>query len=172
MDDLIYTLLILGWVGYGIYSAVNKNKAKETQRSTPRPKAPQSQSSIESLFETFFQESSPNPLSASHPYSAPETDEEILDSIPSGPDNYLDNYEEYDEADNLDIIPEPVLESKIDTYAGTDNVQASTITSEENDKIKGSAIDNLHPDSIKTKSFVFDLRQAVISQVLLERPYK
>jgi hypothetical protein len=164
MEDVIYTLLVIAWVGYGIYSAAKKRKAKENSPAAASPVQSQSKETIESVFESLFQ-GNPSTSPLTPPYSQEEYVEEIIDS---DPDNYTDNAEEYEEVDYLDTVPEAKLESEIDTYSGTDNVEASVLLDEEMDEIQKSAIES----SEKTNSYDFDLRQAVIAQAVLERPYE
>ena len=165
MDDIIYTLLIVAWVAYGIFSAVKKNKAKG-EIPTAQAK-PQSKDTVESLLESLFEVSSPNPLVTHHPYSPIEYVDE----------NQPIEEEEYRESDYLDVLPEMSTESKIDTYSGTDNIQPAIVDDDvdeelEYDEIKNSAIDNATLEDDESVLFTFDLRQAVISQVILERPYQ
>jgi len=173
MDDLIYGLLVIAWVVYGIYSASKKNKAKGSQQPVSRPETSQSKDTIEAVFESFFQDSSTDPLTTPQPYSQVDYSEESTDY--ENTDSYRDqnSLEEYDESDYLDVVPEPFTESKIDTYSGTDNVQQAIVVEEgeEYDAIKNSAID--HHDLVDEKEdFVFELRRGIISQAILERPYK
>lgn len=174
MDDLIYGLLVVAWVVYGIYSASKKNKAKGSQQPTSRPATSQSKDTIEAVFESFFQGSSPNPLATPHPYSQPEYVEESPDY--ENLDSYQDQnmVERYEESDYLDVVPEPFIESKIDTYSGTDNVQQAIVVDQEdeNDTIKNSAIDHVDLANEEEESVVFDLRQGILAQAILERPYK
>ncbi|MCD6091590.1 MAG: hypothetical protein J7J72_08830 [Bacteroidales bacterium] len=169
MDDIIYGLLIIAWIGYGIYSATKKNKAKAESQKTSRPSTTPSANLIGSVFGSLFQEESPNPLSNINPYSTTEdTDENTTIDVS---EHYQKETEDYEELDYLDVIPNPVVESKIDTYSGTDNVQQS-IAVEEKDEIKKYAIGNNNLGSEITDSTAFDLCQSIIAQAILERPYK
>ena len=173
MDDLIYTLLFIGWIAYGIYSAVKKNKAKANAAVAPPP---QSQpTAIESVFESLFQEQSSVAPVVSLPYAADNFKEDDFeeDFDPESVESYQDQEEvyEYEEADYLDTIPKVNAESEIDTYSGTDNVQSSLVLEEEMDEIQKSAIDS-NEEGGNTNSYDFDLRQAVIAQDVLDRPYE
>ncbi len=170
MDDLIYILLFIGWIAYGIFSAVKKNKAKANSTSASQVTSTESKSSVETVLESLFQENSQNYSEVNSPYykTAPvDASEET--------DNYEDEYEEYgeyEEPDYLDTVPEATVESEIDTYSGTDNVESSLVLEEEMDEIqlsaiKGDGLSNEDDDLID-----FDLRQAVIAQTVLERPYE
>jgi hypothetical protein len=164
MDDLIYTLLFIGWIVYGIYSAVKKNKAKANSVPAPQTISTENKSTVETVLENLFQESTQNYDKVNSPYYASDVVEESKNSL-----DYQDEIEEYEELDYLDTIPEPTVESKIDTYSGTDNAQSVLVPEEEMDEIQKSAIDN---DSESTTESTFDLRQAIIAQAVLERPYE
>jgi hypothetical protein len=165
MEDIIYTLLVIAWVGYGIYSAAKKRKAKENSPAAAAPVQSQSKETIESIFESLFQGSPSISPVTPHPYSQEEYVEEITDS---NPDNYTDEAEKYEEIDYLDTVPEANTESKIDPYSGTNNAEASILLDEEMDDIQKSAIES----GENANSYDFDLRQAVIAQAVLERPYE
>lgn len=169
MDDIIYGLLIIAWVTYGIYSAAKKNKAK-SENFAAKPAAGRSTNTVESIFESLFQtEMSTDPLRP-HPYAQPEFIEEDIDNQVN---EYRENdYQENDYQENayLDVVPKIKAESEIDTYAGTDNVQPAIVI-DEDDEIKNSAIDNLDQNTKANEKFTFDLRQGIIAQAILERPY-
>lgn len=174
MGDSIYTILVVAWVVYGIYSAVKKNKAKANAAVAPPP-SQSKPTAIESIFESLFQDKSSAAPVASRPYAADDFEEEDFeeDFDPESVESYQDQEEvhEYEEADYLDTVPEANVESKIDTYSGTDNIVSSFIQEEERDEIQKTAIDN-NDEGGNTNSFEFDLRQAVIAQAVLERPYE
>jgi len=164
MEDFFYILLVIGWIAYGIYSATKKNKPKSnspTQASTP---AAQEKDPIESVFETFFQGSSPAPIESPVPYSIEDDYQEV------------ERYEELDyveEESYLDVVPETQVQSKIDTYEGSDNIEQAIqiIDDEDSDMISKSAIGVINTEQ-KELSFSFDLRQAVIAKAILDRPYQ
>lgn len=165
MEDIIYTLLVIAWIGYGIYSAAKKRKAKENSPAAAPPVRSQSKETIKSVFESLLQGSPSTSPVTPQPYSQEEYVEEIIDS---DPDNYTDEAEEYEEIDYLDTVPDANTESKIDTYSGIESVEASILLDEEMDEIQKSAIES----SENANSYDFDLRQAVIAQAVLERPYE
>ena len=164
MDDLIYTLLFIGWIVYGIYSAVKKNKAKANSVPASQVTSTENKSTVETVFENLFQEKNQYYDKVDSPYYASDVVEESEDSI-----DYQDEIEEYEELDYLDTIPEPTVESKIDTYSGTDNAKSSLVPEEEMDEIQKSALDY---DEKSTDKSSFDLRQAIVAQAILERPYE
>lgn len=171
MDDLIYTLLIIGWIAYGIFSAVKKNKAKANSSSASQATSTGEKSAVETVFESLFQENTQTYSEVNSPYykSAPvDVSEE-----PDYQEEYDENseFDEYEEPDYLDTVPEVKLESEIDTYSGTDNVESSIIIEEDLDEIQKSAIDG-EDEGGNANSFDFDLRQAVIAQAVLERPHE
>ncbi|MDA3905431.1 MAG: hypothetical protein PF484_05075 [Bacteroidales bacterium] len=167
MDDIIYGLLIVAWVAYGIYSAAKKNKAKSNSPTASTPASKQQKNPLESVFESLFQRSSPDPLATSQPYSQSDYSDERIDY-----ENYVDKVEEDEDNDYLDPVPEPVLESNIDTYSGTDNVQQAIVIDDEFNEIKNSAIDSNNLTLNDAESYAFDLRQGIIAQAILDRPYK
>ena len=174
MGDSIYTILIIAWVVYGIYSSIKKNKAKANAAVASPP--PQSKpNAVESVFESLFQEQSSAAPVASHPYAADDFEEEDLeeDFDPESVESYQDQEEvyEYEESDYLDTVPKATVESEIDTYSGTDNAVPSILFEEEMDEIQKSAIDSNEEEG-NTDSEEFDLRQAVIAQAVLDRPYE
>ncbi|RLD38938.1 MAG: hypothetical protein DRI74_02395 [Bacteroidetes bacterium] len=167
MDDFIYTLLFVGWIVYSIYSAVKKNKAKVNSSQSPSSPTSESSDIIDNVLESMFHQEKPSTASvAPHPYSEGDFEEEILDTYQN-----QEEVSDYEEADYLDTVPEADVESKIDTYSGTDNVEPSIILEEEENEIQKSAIDDNEEDK-NTNSLDFDLRQAVIAQAILERPYE
>lgn len=168
MDDLIYTLLVIGWIAYGIFSAVKKNKAKAKNSSATQAPV-QDKSTVETVFESLFQENTQTYSEVNSPYYESGVEEENTDSES---DYYTDEAEEYEETDYLDTVPEKSTESKIDTYSGTDNIDSSFHSDEEEDEIKQSAItgDGLSGENEDLADF--DLRQGIIAQAVLDRPYK
>lgn len=164
MDDLIYTLLFIGWIAYGIYSAIKKNKAKAQTASVSQARSEENKNKVETVLDSLFQEVSQNNAQVNTPYYAsnkPEESEEYSD--------YLEEQEEYEALDYLDTVPEKDVESKIDTYSGTDNAQSSFAPKEETDELRKAAKNNENEDR---EADAFDLRQAVIAQAILERPYQ
>lgn len=158
MDDLIYGLLIAGWLAYGIYSATKKNKAARNNAPAKSQNTPQSKDLLGNLFDTFFQESNSNSYATPHPYVNSEIK---MDSTEDEEAYSFDMKEE--NTDYLDIVPEPETESKVDTYSGTDNDQPSTLIKE---------IEKIETDIENESEVEFDLRQGIIAQAILERPYQ
>lgn len=159
MEDFIYPLLIFAWVAYGIYSAAKKSKAKNLAQSSPNQPR---ENPIESLLETFIQGNTSYKAPVPHPYIE-EPEDEYEEWIEKN--TAFETSESY-----LDNVPESRLESTIDTYTGSDNVESAL-----NDAALADAIemDRLYGSKEETEEeFEFDLRQAVISQILLDRPYK
>ena len=161
MDELIYTLLFIGWIAYGIFSAVKKNKAKANSSSATQAPS-EAKSKVESVFESLFQENSQNYSEVNSPYykSAPvDASEE-----PAHYEDEYNEYEEYEEPDYLDTVPEKSTVSKIDTYSGTDSAVSSLLVDQEEDELEG--------DELADEKDDFDLRQAIIAQAVLDRPYE
>lgn len=163
MDDLIYGLLVIAWIVYGIYSSAKKNKAKANSASAPETTNTQSKNTIETVFESLFQEKPQKYAEIDSPYYESESVDPTIDS--SGYQNEVNDYEE---ADYLDTVPEAIVESKIDTYSGSDNEESSFVPEEEMDEIQKSAIGSSENDN----SYDFDLQQAIIAQAILERPHE
>lgn len=159
MEDLIYGLLIVGWLAYGIYSATKKNKAAKNIASAKNQNSSQPKDVLGTLFDSFFQESNSNSYATPHPYVNSEIK---MDRTEDEDDAYSFEKEE-ENTDYLDVVPEPETESKVDTYSGTDNDQPSTLIKE----IEKIAVDV----EIATEE-EFDLRQGIIAQAILERPYQ
>ncbi|MBN1650557.1 MAG: hypothetical protein JW857_04460 [Bacteroidales bacterium] len=157
MEDLIYGLLIVGWLAYGIYAASKKSKANSTkpQRQNTSPQ----KDVLGTLFDSFFQENNTNPYNTTHPYTRSANKEELNDEEP---ETYTYAAEQ-ENTDYLDKVPEPETESKVDTYSGTDNVEPVTILRETEKK---------DSDSDEEAEETFDLRQGIIAQAVLERPYQ
>jgi len=158
MEDLIYGLLIVGWLAYGIYAASKKNKAAKSSATPKSHKAPQQKDVLGTLFDSFFQENNTNPFPVSHPYARSADDQKMSDEET---ETYA--YDAEDAAvDYLDQVPEPETESTIDTYSGSDNVTPATIIMEP---------EKLDINIDEEAEEEFDLRQGIIAQAILERPY-
>lgn len=160
MDDLIYTLLVIGWIAFGIYTKVKKSNNKAA--STNRAQSPKPTKTIDSVFESLFPTAAttipdPHPYNPSNLYEEPVKEEDFA----------------YEEMDYLDQVPDENVESKLDTYSGTDNVQfsTSTIKTMDMDEIKTSTIDAENEVEIESDAELFDLRQGIIARAILERPY-
>ena len=159
MEDWLYTLMIIAWVGYGIYKGVTKNKKKPSQNQAQRspqlaPEKSKVSSTIDGILSEFFSLPEQENDKIPHPYTV-EKEEKIV-ANPNIYENYLK-----DEA--------------LDSYSGTDRI-TSVFEDEQQDEI-------MDPETNKDFDYqseegnslgehtVFDLRQAVIHQVILERPY-
>ncbi|MBN2237489.1 MAG: hypothetical protein JW729_08005 [Bacteroidales bacterium] len=161
MEDFIYPLLIFAWVAYGIYSAAKKSKAKNLAQSLPnKPK----ENPIESLLETFIQGNTSYKAPVPHPYIE-ELEEEYEEWIEKN--TAFESSELY-----LDIVPETRLESTVDTYSGSDNVESALNDAALADAVEMNRLYGSKEETEDEAEFEFDLRQAVISQILLDRPYK
>lgn len=160
MDDLIYTLLVIGWIAFGIYTKVKKSNNKAA--STNRAQSPKPRETINTVFESLFPTAATT-IPEPHPYRPSNIYEEPVEE---------ENFS-YEEMDYLDQVPDEIVESKLDTYSGTDNVQYSTssIKTMEMDEIQTSAIDDEHEVKSDADAELFDLRQGIIAQAILERPY-
>jgi len=160
MDDLLYTLFVIAWIAYGIYKGVKKNnQPKKNPVSQPEPieetpKKPISESRIQSIFDEVFDISAVENDEIGHPYA-----EEKVEKTPQKTpiyENYVEN-------------------EVLDSYKGSDNI--SSVFKENSDENNGvdesnKIFDNqVEEENDKEQNTVFDLRQAIIHQVILERPY-
>jgi|GEM_PF-3643575 len=173
MDDFIYTLLIFAWIAYGVYSAVKKNKAKNAPANPTKTSAPRPAENIEEVLKTFFDGNSTREVQ--HPYYSNVPKEEPLEIVEDFEES---SYEDFPVSE-LDVVPpkEAALEEvmpNLDTYSGSDNVDLATVDSseEDEDSIEKSAITDAVEDDSENEKVRFDLRQAIIAQTLLERPYQ
>lgn len=173
MDDFIYTLLIFAWIAYGVYSAVKKNKAKNAPPRPTQASAPRPAENIEDVLKTFFDSNSTQ--EAQHPYYSNAPKEEPLEIV----EDFEENSYEDIPVSELDVVPpkEATLEEimpDLDTYSGSDNVELATVDSseEDEDSIEKTAITDAVEESSENEKVRFDLRQAIVAQVLLERPYQ
>lgn len=160
MDDLLYALFVVAWIAYGIYKGVKKNdqaKKKTIPAQEANDDHPE-QSKVESAIESVFNE--------------------VFDLPPSKNDkishfNFEENIEK--QAEKAPLYENYARNEVLDSYKGTDNV-ISVFEEESNDpgiggdsnKIFDNQVEELNDDERNT---VFDLRQAVIHQVILQRPY-
>lgn len=160
MDDLLYTLFIVAWIAYGIYKGVKKNNQPKKnaipvkERTDEPQKETKVESAIESIFGEVFDLPSAKSDKISHPYFE-ETVEKQSENVPLY-ENYAGN-------------------EVLDSYKGSDNVTSvfedesnAPDIMEDSNKIFDNQMEEV--DSPE-KNTVFDLRQAVIHQVILQRPY-
>lgn len=160
MDDLLYTLFVVAWIAYGIYKAVKKNdhpKKKTVSQTNLNQQTPEKSkfgSQFESVFDKVFDISALENDEIGHPYS-----QEQVEKTPQE----TPVYEKYAEKEVLD------------SYKGSDNI-TSVFEPEfddiADDKQSNKIFDNqMEEEDDKEQNTVFDLRQAIIHQVILERPY-
>lgn len=151
--------MIIAWVGYGIYKGLTKNKKKPSQNQIPNSpdlanKNPKVSSAIDGILSEFFSIPTQENDKISHPYTSEK--EEKIASNPNIYENYL-------------------KEEALDSYSGTDSITSvfedemqDEIMNQETNKDFDYQSEEVSDDDGNT---VFDLRQAVIHQVILERPY-
>ncbi len=160
MDDLLYTVFVIAWIAYGIYKGVKKSKTSEkkpipiTDDPTKQQKSTDVSSTFESVFNKVFDLSDPGNDKIEHPYQTEQTQKAPKNQPVY--ENYLGN----------DVL---------DSYEGSDSVISvfehnsyEDNDEEESDKIFDNQVEE---DVSEEKNTVFDLRQAIIHQVILERPY-
>lgn len=159
MDDLLYTLLVFGWIAYGIYKAVKKNKGNATKTSPEintdsNPSSDRKASPLSAIFSEVFDLPKDEHDEIVHPYQtveAPKTPEKPV---------YSENH---------------LKEDRLDSYSGSDAISSvfehenqsddSFYESDEISEYQHETGSDIHEERI------VDLRQAIIHQVILERPY-
>ena len=159
MDDLLYTLLVFGWIAYGIYKGIKKNKSS-SKKSSPqinpnlKPSSDKKASPLSAIFNEVFDLPNEEYDKIEHPYQTEET--------PKTPEKpvYSENH---------------ARENRLDSYSGSDAISSVFKNKnhleefvEESDEITDyqyEESDGIHDES------TFDLRQAIIHQVILDRPY-
>jgi len=159
MKESIYTLLIIAWVVYSIAKAVSKKKSSTNavvgeslkNRAIKKPGFP---SSIDSLLDAVLDIKDANKDEISIPY---------LDNTRENPLENAPDYENHAE------------ENQLDSYSGSDNttsifaaVESEISSVKDTDKSVGN---QNKEDENTLQHQAFDLRQAVINQVILECPY-
>lgn len=159
MDDLLYTLLVLGWIAFGIYKGIKKNKIVAAKISPEintdsNPNTVKKASPLSAIFSEVFDLSKDEHDEMDHPYQsaeAPKTPEKPV---------YSENHLKVD---------------RLDSYSGSDAI--SSVFEEENTENESSyesseITDYQHEEGVDIREErVIDLRQAIIHQVILERPY-
>ncbi|NOR86399.1 MAG: hypothetical protein GQ527_02195 [Bacteroidales bacterium] len=157
MEDIIYTLLVIGWIVYGVIKASSKKRKKE--HAVDAPISPQKEnddlsSRVNELFGDVFQLPQEKESEILHPYAV---------------ENVENTYEIDEEVEEIEV------EKKLDSYSGSDNVSSVFVGETE-----PAAVPPLTDESVGDQSEdrdndpeleSIDLRQAVIHQVILERPY-
>lgn len=147
MDDVIYILIAIAWVAFSIYNANQKKKqklAREAQASGPQPS-----------------EAAPKPRS-------------ILEEILMGEE--MPEY--HAEEEHEEIKPELVPEYKA-AMEYQQEIQARALRAEQQLQVSNnlSTMDESTPVPLYGETNIgllklFDLRQAVIYSIILERPYR
>ena len=159
MDDLLYTILVIGWIAYGIYKAVKKNKSNAIKTSPEintdsNPGSDKKASPLSAIFSEVFDLPNEEHDEIGHPYQSAES--------PKTPEKpvYSENHLKVD---------------RLDSYSGSDSISSvfehknqpnafSHNANEISDYQHGASDDEQEEREV-------DLRQAIIHQVILERPY-
>jgi len=159
MKESIYTLLIIAWVVYSIVKAVSKKKSSTSaaqggKAESGHAKRPNFSTSIDSILNAVLDIKDANKGEMSIPYS---------DTARENPLENTPNYENY------------VEENKLDSYSGSDNITSAFVAKESEkilptDAYKSVGNQNEEDETVRHHQ-PFDLRQAIINQVILERPY-
>lgn len=161
MEDYIYTLLVIGWIIFGIVKAANKKKNKLSENSENSysidrndQKPSEKTSVVSEVLSNIFANDILKEDEISHPYNS----------------HVSDNVQEMEE-NTWEEEPEPAL----DSYTGSDNI-TSVFAVQNEENVMAANIDEAvdsqsEEDDDELSSEPFDLRQAIIHQVILERPY-
>jgi hypothetical protein len=159
MEDAIYTLLVLAWIVYGVIKASSKKKKADSAKRQPvhsnsnQNKNPEA-SPINELLSNIFSPELEKDDEIQHPFS------EELDFIYS---------------ENKEKSHKKQVKEKLDSYSGSDNL--TSVFTHENEAFplhenQDEGIDSQHTAHGEDHSEeALDLRQAIIHQVILERPY-
>lgn len=150
MDDLIYILMLVGWVAYSIYNAKQKKKQKELQNrpaSEPQPEyeSAQPQKPQRSIFEEVFGEGQFDDFEETVEEEIPHVEE-----IKKTPAEHT-----YNKAEPMEA---PAREEYM--------TASQLINNRENELVDIDLIDK----PITSRNY-FNLRKAVIYSAILERPY-
>jgi len=159
MDDIIYTLLVFGWIAFGIYKGIKKNKTTSA-RTSPEINPDSNHNSgkkaspLSAIFSEVFDLANDEHDEIELPYQTVET--------PKTPEKpvYSENH---------------LKVNRLDSYSGSDAIssvfeeeKSSEDSSYESDEIS----DFQHETGPNIEGeMTIDLRQAIIHQVILERPY-
>jgi len=160
MEDIIYTLLVIGWIVYGVVKANSKNKKKPVLAK-------------ESLDHSYSEENSENEPSPISELLNGIFNPEILKE-----DKNTHPYTKEFEVKDLDDEEKPIendLKKKLDSYSGSDHI-TSVFTDNNSEKEDLYYADESVEYQSENKdegsgSQEFNLREAIIHQVILERPY-
>jgi len=159
MEDILYTLLAFGWIAYGIYRGIQKNKKSTPEKQVVEPKIEKEQkqqrtSALGAVFGELFDLPHDEHDKTGHPYQ-----NEILEKSPKSKP-----------------VSEFYLEEEgLDSYSGSDSV--SSVFKEKpvqnTDRITANKdVDSQYEEEGNDEEDeVLDLRQAIIHQVILDRPY-
>ena len=159
MEDAIYTILVLAWIVYGVVKASSKKKkANFAKRQAVHSSSNQNEnpeaSPINELLSNIFSPKMEKDDEIQQPYS------EELDFV----------YSENEEKPHKNQVKE-----KLDSYSGSDNL--TSVFTHKNEAFplhenQDEEIDSQHTAHGGNHSEeALDLRQAIIHQVILERPY-
>ena len=159
MEDAIYTLLVLAWIVYGVIKASSKKKKADSAKrplafSNSNQNKNAEVSPINELLSNIFSPEMEKDDEKQHPYS------EELGFV------YSENEEK---------LQKNQVKENLDSYSGSDNLtsvfthenEASSQHENQDEEIDSqhTALEENHPEE------ALDLRQAIIHQVILERPY-
>lgn len=159
MEDWLYTLLVFGWIAFGIYKGIKKNKttpAKTSPEINPDldTSSDKKASPLSAIFNEVFDLANEEHDEIAHPYQAVET--------PKTPEKpaYSENH---------------LKVNRLDSYSGTDAF-SSVFEAKKSDEESSFESDEISDFQHETGSEIddevtVDLRQAIIHQVILERPY-
>jgi len=159
MEDSIYALLVIGWIVFGVIKAVSKNKNNKPKTNHHRPtdatNTQQNQKSptedfLNTLFSSYMTKEGEN----EHPYTSSIDDVVVEKAI--NPMNITTG-------------------EKLDSYQGSDNINSVFKHKNEISQRASNSdeeFDNQSSDNDDSQSQTeFNLREAIIHQVILERPY-
>ena len=169
MDNIIYIILLLAWVAFGVYKASKKNAAKNA--SSNNEPMPSSFKTLDRLFESLFPGLADQNTPQNHPYHYDLEEEDNSDDFNEDEVENNSMEEKYRHVFTA-AVPDEDLANDLDTYSGSDNVEQAVIIKEVErlDDIQKSSIGN--EDAEDEVPFEFDLRHAVISKTILDRPYQ
>ncbi len=159
MEDIIYTLLVIGWIVFGVVKASSKKKKTSSNKGSTESVGSRNTQKEESLpiNELLSNSFSPQMIKEDeieHPYT------EKFDIITPEKEEKVVKFEAHE---------------KLDSYSGSDHV--TSVFAQESTHAafainKDESVDNQSTDDEEnSNSEEFNLRQAIIHQVILERPY-
>jgi len=160
MEDILYTLLAFGWIAYGIYKGIQKNKKTSSQNQVRNQSAQEpvqeskKASALDAVFGELFDLPKVENDEMRHPYQ-----EKVLKKNPK----------------SQTVSEIHLEEQRLDSYSGSDSV--SSVFEGDLQEDSGRIIANKEVDSQyeeegdEHEENAIDLRQAVIHQIILDRPY-